>query len=360
MGMKGNYFKDRYHKIELVFFITYYICFPILSGAEYYLFEPVTDSQSFLKGLPAHLIYGTTAIIPAWICYQYLIKKLLFQRQYFAFVFALIAYFALLQCYQLGIYWLIAHLHFLPTDMVENAARWYTNGSFYHFISIYGLRDLMVLASLAYFIRSARQDKQISVLQQQQTESELNFLKLQIRPHFFFNTLNNIYALALQGSEKAAPLVARHSDSMRYILYESSKQQIGLDQEIAFLKNFVEVEAMHFSDGVDISFESQGISGNALVEPLLLLPFIENAFKHGLREEVGKGFVHIVISLVENELFAVIKNSKPVHPRKIKPGIGLQNVLKRLEMLYPNKNYVEMIEDNDVFEVRINLIVALR
>ncbi len=360
MRSKEHYFKDRYHRLELTFFVIYFICFPILTDIEYYLYEPVPNKQSFLKDLPEQLVYGFTAMIPAWICYQYIIKKLLFKKQYLWFAVTLLAYLVLHQCYRLGIYGLIAQLYFLPDVMVKRAGRWYANGKFNHVFSIYEFRDLMVLSALAYFIRSARQDKQISALQQQRLESELNFLKVQIQPHFFFNTLNNIYALTLQGSEKAAPLVARHSDSMRYILYESPKQQVNLKQEVAFLQNFVEVETMHFSDKMDISFETQGITDHALIEPLLLLPFIENAFKHGLREETRKGFIHIVISQVENELFAEIKNSKPLKSANTKPGIGLQNVLKRLEMLYPGKHQVDITENNCIFEVRINLILALQ
>jgi sensor histidine kinase YesM len=360
MWLKEHYFKDRYQRLALAFFVIYFICFPILTGIEYYVYEPVPNKQSFLKNLPEQLMYGFTAMIPAWVCYQFIIKKLLFEKRYLWFVVALLAYLVLHQCYRLVIYRLIAQLHFLPNAMVQHAARWYANGKFYHVISIYELRDLMVLSALAYFIRSARQDKLISALQQHHLESELNFLKMQIQPHFFFNTLNNIYALALQGSEKAAPLVARHSDSMRYILYESPKQRVSLKQEVAFLQNFVEVEAMHFSNKADISFETQGITDHALIEPLLLLPFIENAFKHGLREETGEGFVHIIISQVENELFAEIRNSKPLQLVKAKPGIGLQNVLKRLEMLYPYKHDVDITENNSIFEVRINLILALQ
>ena len=147
---------------------------------------------------------------------------------------------------------------------------------------------------------------------------------------------------------------------MRYILYESSKQRVSLKQELDFLQNFVEVEAIHFSDKMNISFETQGITNNALIEPLLLFPFVENAFKHGLREETGEGFIHIVISLVEDELFVEIRNSKPLQANEAKPGIGLQNVLKRLEMLYPGKQQVDIREDNRVFEVRVNLIITLQ
>lgn len=360
MPFNKTYFGDRYHRLELIFFIIYFLLFPVLSGVEYYIYEPVPDKTGMLKDLPEHLLYGLIAIPPAWICYRYIIRQLLFKKQYLWFALALAAYLVLHQCYRIGIYWVIAHLYFLPPDMVARAGRWYTNNVFYHFISIYELRDLMVLSALAYFIRSARQDRQISALEQQRLASELNFLKVQIQPHFFFNTLNNIYALTLQGSDKAAPLVARHADTMRYILYESSRQLVSLQQEVGFLSNFVEVESMHYSSRMDIRFETQGITERTLIEPLLLLPFIENAFKHGLREETGKGYIYIVISLVENELFAEIKNSKPAPAAAKDKGIGLQNAARRLQMLYPDKHDISVTEDDHVFELRVSLILKLQ
>lgn len=361
MLLKDNYFRDRYHRLEVIFFIIYFIFFPVLSGVEYYLYEPVPNKSILLKDLPEHLLYGFTSLIPSWICYQYIIKKLLFKKKYLWFLLALLVYLVLHQCYRLGVYWLVAHANFLPDNMVSSAGRWYTNNVFYHFISIYELRDLMVLSALAYFIRSAHQDKEISALQQQRLESELNFLKVQIQPHFFFNTLNNIYTLTLQGSGKAAPLIARHSNTMRYILYESSKQLVRLKQEVDFLKNFVEVESAHHSEKIDISFETQGITDRALIEPLLLLPFIENAFKHGLREETGEGFIHIVLCLVENDLSAEIKNSKPTSSKNDKKrGIGLQNVSQRLQILYPGKHEITITEDEIIFEVRVSLILKLQ
>jgi LytS/YehU family sensor histidine kinase len=147
---------------------------------------------------------------------------------------------------------------------------------------------------------------------------------------------------------------------MRYILYESSRQFVSLKQEVDFLYNFVEVESMQYSSLMDIRFETQGITERALIEPLLLLPFIENAFKHGLREETEKGYIYIVISLVENELFAEIKNSKPAPAAAKDKGIGLQNAARRLQMLYPDKHDISVTEDDRIFELRISLILKLQ
>jgi LytS/YehU family sensor histidine kinase len=192
-------------------------------------------------------------------------------------------------------------------------------------------------------------------LKRQQIESELNYLKVQLQPHFFFNTLNNIYALTLQRSDKAAPLVAKHAEMMRHILYESSRERVTLQKEVAFLKNYVDVEAMRYSDKIDICFETQGIGENAYIEPLLLLPFIENTFKHGIREETGGGFISIIISLVESELFVEIRNSKPLINKTGSKGIGLRNAVRRLDILYPGRYTIDIVDKDNSYEVRLSL-----
>jgi LytS/YehU family sensor histidine kinase len=219
------------------------------------------------------------------------------------------------------------------------------------------IRELITLSGVAYFIRSARQERQIGELKRQQLQSELEYLKLQLNPHFFFNTLNNIYSLTLQQSEKAAPLVAKHSEMMRYIMYESTQHQVTLSKEVDFLRNYIEVETLRHSNKIDISFETQGIRDQVLIEPLLLLPFVENTFKHGIREEVAFGYIHIILSLVETELFMELKNSIPAMAINEAKGIGLQNAVRRLEILYPGRHKLEMKSDDKSYELRLTIIL---
>jgi LytS/YehU family sensor histidine kinase len=268
------------------------------------------------------------------------------------------AYLVLFNLYKFGTNWTIAHLSFFPHDIISSATYSYKSHAFYHIISVYNLRDLFVLIALGYIQHSLQQDRQISELNHQRVESELNYLKMQIQPHFFFNTLNNIYALTIRKSDKAAPLIAKHAEIMRYILYESSREQVSLKQEVGFLKNYAEIETMHYSEEMDISFETQGINDMALIEPMLLLPFVENTFKHGIREETGRGYIHIIVSLVEKDLFVEIKNTKPqdVNGNKVK-GIGLLNASKRLQMLYPDKHEIEIQEDDHTYQLRLSLIL---
>lgn len=353
----GNDFRDKYIRIEITFFVIYYLLFPVLTVIEMHLFEPYPSKFN----IGENLLYGIIGMIPPWICYKLVIQGYLFNKQYLKFTFTFMVYLALSKYYDISVYWLISKISFFPPNVIERSIRGYNINIKYnlgHFISVYMLRELIVLSALAYFIRSARLDEQISQLKAQQLQSELNYLKVQLQPHFFFNTLNNIYSLTLQRSEKAAPLVAKHSDMMRYILYESSQNIVNLTNEINFLKNYTEVEALRHSDKIDISFETQGLNEHVLIEPLLLLPFVENTFKHGIREEISEGHVHIIISLVENELFMEINNSKPPSTVKLETGgIGLQNVIRRLDILYPDRYTLDVKNNEDCYELRLSLIV---
>jgi len=177
--------------------------------------------------------------------------------------------------------------------------------------------------------------------------TELNYLRAQMQPHFFFNTLNNIYALAIRESKDTAPMVARLSEMMRYILYETNLPRASLSRELKFISNYVDLEKIRYPASIIISFEVQGPVDNYLIEPLLLLPFIENAFKHGIQDELEQGFVKIVICATDNDLTLQVENSKPLNIRTSNGyGVGLENVVKRLELLYKN-NYRLQLEDKD-------------
>ena len=147
---------------------------------------------------------------------------------------------------------------------------------------------------------------------------------------------------------------------MRYVIYETARPVVPLLKEIEFLKNYVDIQSVRFNKEIKISFQSQGINETAYIEPMLLLPFIENIFKHGLQEEAGKGFAEIIICLEGNELMLEARNSKPGAPVAIKEarekdGIGLDNVQQRLELLYKGKYHLVIDETEKQYEIILNL-----
>ncbi|MEN8117613.1 MAG: histidine kinase [Bacteroidota bacterium] len=189
-------------------------------------------------------------------------------------------------------------------------------------------------------------------------EAELKLLKAQIHPHFLFNTLNNLYGLTLEKSEEAPDLVLRLSEILDYILYRCDEKRVLLSDELKNLKNYIEIEKIRYSEKLKMESEFPEETNNLKIAPLIILPFIENAFKHGVSNNPGTAFVNLAVKLVDDTLVLKIENSKNrVRKDKIgnNSGIGLKNARKRLDLIYPEK-YILTIEDKDVtFSVNLTL-----
>ncbi|MEO6189997.1 MAG: histidine kinase [Saprospiraceae bacterium] len=233
----------------------------------------------------------------------------------------------------------------------------------FHFIS------LVVVASLSTLVRLPLdwlkvQNEKRSLLTKN-IESELLFLKNQINPHFLFNTLNNLYALTLKKSDYAPELVLKLSDMLRYMLYECNETVVPLSKEIHYINNYIALEKIRLSQQADIQIEIVGDPTNINVAPLLFIPFIENSFKHGLKYSTTDSYIHIQFR-IEDEIHFSIVNSKHIHiPGMNKPksvgGIGLNNVRKRLELIYPNSHELDIIDQLDHYQVNLilkNIIIS--
>lgn len=183
--------------------------------------------------------------------------------------------------------------------------------------------------------------------EKQYLETELNFLKSQIQPHFFFNTLNNLYSLTLKKSDQAPEVVLKLSDLMSYMLYESGSGRVALDKEIAYLRNYIDVEKLRFGHRLDVSFDTEGNIEQVFIPPMVLILFLENSFKHGVKNNVD--YIHITISLKIEKGFLYFRVTNPVSmhgPNPAREGIGLKNVRRRLDLLF-GKNYTLHTEEKD-------------
>ena len=237
-------------------------------------------------------------------------------------------------------------------------------GFIYNQIFIF-LSSLFVAASSTIFqILSdwQKSDVEKRELEYKTTQTELNFLKSQINPHFLFNTLNNLYALTLKKSDRAPEIVLKLSEIMRYMLYECNERKVLLSKEINYLKNYIELEKLRLSSYYEIKIEIEGEIENFKISPLLLTPFIENAFKHGINQQLENGFIRMRLVVEEGMLDFSIYNSKgnrgPIErPTKKSGGIGLNNVRRRLEILYPSTH--ELIIVDDIQQYNINLKIKL-
>jgi two-component system LytT family sensor kinase len=342
----------KYLRIEILFFAVFYYLFPILTDVEY-SYNERHHAGLFTQNLSFDVIYGTFNLPPA-ILFYFIVRRWLFSKQLGLFILFTALYLIGLHYYMTGVYFVIGHTPLFPLKMQTEALRWY-KADLIHFSVIYMFREFLCLGALAYFIRSAKQDAQVRELKETQLITELNYLKAQLHPHFFFNTMNNIYSLALSQSDKTAPLVAKLADMMRYILYEANQKKVPLANEIRFISDYIAAEKIRHRSGNEINFDVQGITNDMEIEPLLLLPFIENAFKHGLEQETGAGFVNVVICRAENELILQVNNSKPQSVAESTRGIGLQNALKRLDLLYPQRHQLDIKADDKNYQVTLSL-----
>ncbi|WP_247672639.1 histidine kinase [Aquimarina sp. MMG016] len=234
-----------------------------------------------------------------------------------------------------------------------------TRSPFFLFIAVYFVVFIASALSLAqhnYKSTSANQKLKTKILEAQLKlkEQELQYLKMQIHPHFLFNTLNTIYGFALKKSEETPEMILRLSNLLDYLLYQVDKPLVSLQDEVDHIKDYVVLEQMRFSDTLDVKMNFENISNTIQVAPMLLIPFVENSFKHG---QIKNQKLSIIMDLkyVENEIHFCIKNSVLNYSENNNQGIGLVNIKKRLDLLYPGKHHLKIINNKGWYTVKLTL-----
>ncbi|MEM9889077.1 MAG: histidine kinase [Bacteroidota bacterium] len=221
---------------------------------------------------------------------------------------------------------------------------------------------LVVFVSLLKFVEDWFQlEARKKEFEKEQLTSELRFLKAQINPHFLFNTLNNLYYLAFNNSPNTTEVIAKLSQMMRYMLYESNHPRVPLDNEIEYIRNYISLEKLRLNDEVPIDFEVKGKTAGVAIVPLVLITFLENAFKHGVSNTTEQAWIKATLNVEEGMCYYQVANSKISESGKTvseKSGIGLQNVKRRLDLSYPDNYHLAVRENEDHYAVdlKLNLI----
>ena len=203
-------------------------------------------------------------------------------------------------------------------------------------------------AMVMYMLEGEKATREV---RQERMQSELSFLRSQISPHFIFNILNSIVYLIRSKSDLAEPVTIKLSELMRYMLYESNDAQIPLEKEVSYLENYVELQKIRFEEDVEIRMRIEGETAGQLIEPMLMIPFVENAFKHGVGL-VANPQIEIALKFNENEMHFTVRNKITPDTQADKDnnsGIGLQNVRRRLELLYPEAHRLELSRTDEWF-----------
>jgi len=199
---------------------------------------------------------------------------------------------------------------------------------------------------------------QANEAERKQLSSELQVLKAQLNPHFLFNTFNNLYVLALQKSDKTPEVISKISDLFHYVLYECNSIEVPISKEIKLISDYIQLEQLRYSDRLSISFKKEIENPSCLIPPMMLYTFVENCFKHGCSNDPNSPWIKLVIRSNGNRFEFEASNSIPksnIHRNGNEEGVGLSNIKRRLELIYPKKHTLEITNDPNVFHIRLEI-----
>jgi LytS/YehU family sensor histidine kinase len=219
---------------------------------------------------------------------------------------------------------------------------------------------LAISSSLKVTSEWFKNENQKKEMENEKLSSELLFLKSQVNPHFFFNTLNNIYSLANSKSDNAPVAIAKLSQLMRYMLYESNVSLVPLSRELEYLHSYIDLQRLRFRNNIRIDFSIEGAVDDKMIEPMLFIPFVENAFKHGPSLQQNPS-IAILLRTFDHQLYFSVENTFEKNGNEYKDknsGIGLQNIKRRLDLLYPNSHELIVHESKPVFKVELTLTLS--
>ncbi|MFA6126286.1 MAG: histidine kinase [Bacteroidales bacterium] len=281
----------------------------------------------------------------------------LFKRRYVLFALTLIGSAICFIVIQRVIVYYLTYPIFLPELKPRYSfidINWFSS-----FTNIYLV--VAVVSVIKLFKISLQQQENARELDQQKIEAELKFLKSQVHPHFLFNTLNNLYALTLDKSDKAPEIVLKLSDLLNYMLYECNEPYVLVTKEIQMINNYLSLERIRYGDHLDLEFQVTGeITGKRLA-PMLLLPFVENAFKHGVSKLRKNATIRIALDIIGNSMIFSVRNTRSFLPDNdisgYTEGIGLKNVKRRLELLYPDEHHLNVVQTKSEFSIHLKIIL---
>ena len=293
---------------------------------------------------PEALEIATIIILPAFFpvyLHIYIFKFFFEQRKYALYIVTLILVIIVAQ-----------FLADILVQVVINEPDTHTSGA--------GTAIFFIVFTTAfkYYKKGIKQQFKLQEAESKQLQTELALLKSQVNPHFFFNTLNNLYALSLDKSERVPEVILKISDLMRYVLESSKNKEVELNQEIEFLKNYLSLEKLRLSGNSDIKFNVEGNMDGKKIAPMLLIPFVENSFKHGVSASTSGNYVYIDLKIEGNDLFFSIENNRQKNYEANKQSSsksGLKNVTRRLELLYPDRHKLDIEEKEKSYKVNLKI-----
>lgn len=302
--------------------------------------------RSIVQGLiwvPVRMLYSYPLIY--WVLPQYLLKGRYFIFTIIILLWGVGGYFL---NYFFRAFIFIPLQNVLPFNSIDRNP-WQPN-------SFLVLTTTAAIVSLIFLFKHwLMKQQQLMQAEKEKVTAELQLLKAQVHPHFLFNTLNNIYSFSLGQSPKTPGMILRLSSLLRYMLYDCKADEVLLEKEIEVMKDYIELEKARYGDNIEISLNIEGDIKDRYIAPLLVLPFLENAFKHGTSEQLEKPWLSMDIAVKQYTLHCKIVNSKNSHVPMGAAGIGIENVTKRLQFIYPGRHELKTSDEGDFFVVSLRV-----
>jgi sensor histidine kinase YesM len=376
--VKGHEFifsPKRKHRIarHVVFWVVWCVAFNLLFHFPIHVFKgwnvtgPGTQNLQRL-GLPLFfiktlLVNSFLAVIVPQIVLIYVLKYWLLPNYYYKrrnyFVTALFTV-----CILFGFYCIAIVFKYSPViynDIVNTNVTNRVVTEMYRIVIIDQMGSLPIILGFALMItlvkRWWQKQKETEQLAQEKTNAELQLLKDQVHPHFLFNTINNIYFFTLTNPSQAASMIKKLTGLLNYILNDCKQQMVPLEKEIKMIQDYMALEKIRYGEDRQLTIDVKGNYKDKMMHPLLLIPFVENSFKHGASKMISQPYVKLTIHIENNRLHFTVSNTKPATTdlEITKGNIGLKNVRKRLELLYPETHYLKIVSEHHSYTVSLSL-----
>lgn len=317
----------------------------------YFLYEWIGVAS--VSGEYYRYLINASVIVPiaglaTWFTTQVLIKRYFLRKRKTAFWIGFIAGVVVFTLIRRSFNYFYTYPAYYPG--ATSMSFWFVPKLIIEAVNIY---LIVALYTMFYFLRAWYEQQRLAQeLQRDKAEAQLELLKSQVQPHFIFNTLNNIYSLSLKNHPKTSDLIYRLSSLLSYMLYDSKQDHIPVSKEMEYIHNYIELEKIRYGERLDVSVNCFDAVDSFSIPPFLLLPLVENSFKHGISNDVGNSWIRIDLTVKEDWLTVKIENSRvaeSLNGNAMYKGIGLQNVKKRLEILYPDRHEFKYLSEGQSF-----------
>lgn len=336
---KYQIMNKHYRRIKTLLGHTVFWFFYLIA-TEFQAYDQVSPQFNFQLLIRLSLVHLIILIILVYTNVLWLIPQFLYKKRVLTYILLLATLVLAFEYIDLYVHpfiltpELVKLLHIPESELVDTSNQlllWSTLQSF-----IYRLSSVVGISSIWIIFDSFKTKAQLREVEKNQLETQLNMLKAQINPHFLFNVLNSAHFLIPSQPDTASEVLGKLSEMLQYQLYKVKKDKVGLQEELSQIKRYIELEALRREDTLSLETNLDSITENPWIEPFMLLPLVENAFKHS--RSIHKDYINIHCTLAEQQLTLKIQNSVPEEQTTTQGGIGIQNLTKRLELLYPG-NY---------------------